>query len=129
MILIINLLLVYLYEYDKRFSSLEEFLFYDYNDPNYEESFKEFKTSYDIIIADPPFLSKECIEKISSIIKFISKPKAKIILCSGVLVSEWAKEFLNLDKCKFVPEHERNLGNEFASYANFDLDSYCLTNN
>lgn len=57
------------------------------------------------------------------IVRKIAKDDCKTVLCSGYAVKEWAKKFLGLDICKFEPQHERNLGNEFASYANFDLDS------
>lgn len=84
---------------------------------------EEYVETFDLIIADPPFLSEECIEKMGIVVRKISKPSCKTILCSGYVVHDWAKRYLNLEICKFEPQHERNLGNEFSSYANFDLDS------
>ncbi|XP_050078420.1 protein-lysine N-methyltransferase CG9154 [Anopheles maculipalpis] len=113
-----------LFEFDERFASYgDNFQQYDYNrayDAGYMDAFAD---KFDLIIADPPFLSEECIEKIGAIVKKISKQNAKIVLCSGAVVQEWAKEHLGVRLCQFRPEHERNLGNEFHSYANFDLDS------
>lgn len=114
-----------LFEFDSRFSSFgEDFVFYDYKDVNRNEFlFKSYESSFDIIIADPPFLSRECIEHTSKIIERIQKNDADIIVCSGQIVSAWLKELLKLNMCKFIPEHQRNLANEFCSFANFDLDS------
>ncbi|XP_035909534.1 protein-lysine N-methyltransferase CG9154 [Anopheles stephensi] len=113
-----------LFEFDERFASYgDNFQQYDYNrayDTGYMDAFAD---QFDLIIADPPFLSEECIEKIGVIVKKISKKDAKIVLCSGAVVQEWAKKYLGVSLCQFRPEHERNLGNEFRSYANFDLDS------
>jgi len=113
-----------LFEFDQRFSCYgQDFVFYDYNnvsdDPEYMH---EYLQQFDIVIMDPPFLSEECISKLALIVKKISKPKANLILCSGEVVEDWASTYMGLRKCRFCPEHERNLGNIFASYANFDLD-------
>ena len=81
--------------------------------------------SFDLIIADPPFLSEECISKMSKIIKQLQKSSdSKIIFCSGNVAQQWLAQYLSLNKCQYSPEHARNLGNEFASYANFNLDAY-----
>lgn len=116
---------VRLFEYDDRFAAFsEDYVHYDYNKAEQSDQYlNEFKAYFDVIIADPPFLSEECIRNTSKIVKKLRKEDSDIILCSGQVVEEWAREFLDLHQCKFYPEHERNLANEFRSYANFDLDS------
>uniref|UniRef100_A0A182NWT9 Protein-lysine N-methyltransferase n=1 Tax=Anopheles dirus TaxID=7168 RepID=A0A182NWT9_9DIPT len=113
-----------LFEFDERFAAFgDNFQQYDYNkayDPEYLDT---FANQFDLVIADPPFLSEECIEKIGVIVKKITKQNGKTVLCSGAVVEDWAKQHLDVTVCQFRPEHERNLGNEFRSYANFDLDS------
>uniref|UniRef100_A0A182IVJ4 Protein-lysine N-methyltransferase n=1 Tax=Anopheles atroparvus TaxID=41427 RepID=A0A182IVJ4_ANOAO len=114
---------VILFEYDERFAKYgDKFRKYDYNEACNPEYMEEFRNEFNLIIADPPFLSEECIQKIGVIIKKIAKQDAKVVLCSGAVVQDWAKEHLDVHVCNFRPEHERNLGNEFRSYANFDLD-------
>uniref|UniRef100_A0A182K7R8 Protein-lysine N-methyltransferase n=1 Tax=Anopheles christyi TaxID=43041 RepID=A0A182K7R8_9DIPT len=112
-----------LFEFDERFASYgDNFQQYDYNrafDLGYMDA---FSNQFSLVIVDPPFLSEECIEKIGVIVKKITKHDAKIILCSGAVVQDWAKKHLGVSMCEFRPDHERNLGNEFRSYANFDLD-------
>lgn len=67
-------------EYDSRFQVYnEDFIFYDYKEPlRLDEA---LKNSFDIVIADPPFLSEECLCKTAMTIKFLAKEK--IILCTG----------------------------------------------
>jgi EEF1A lysine methyltransferase 1 len=116
---------VYLFEYDDRFAVYDQhFVQYDYTKASMSNYLDQHINQFDIIILDPPFLSEECIENMSKIIKKVATQDAKIVLCSGKKVKDWAKTYLDLDQCKFEPEHERNLGNEFASYANFDLDEF-----
>lgn len=115
---------VRIFEYDNRFSVFDgDFVQYDYRciaDQN--DYLDEYKEYFDIVIADPPFLSKECIENTSKIINKVKKTNAKVILCSGQAVEEYVKEYLDLAQCEYRPQHERNLANEFCSYANFPLD-------
>lgn len=71
---------VILLEHDKRFDCFgEDFLFYDYNEPlNFPE---DLKSNFDVVLADPPFLSEECLGKVAESIKYMAKDK--IILCTG----------------------------------------------
>ncbi|XP_043929124.1 EEF1A lysine methyltransferase 1 isoform X2 [Protopterus annectens] len=74
---------VCLLEYDQRFSVFgEEFVFYDYNKPlNLPENLKV--KSFDLVIADPPYLSEECLRKTAETIKYLTK--GKILLCTGLM--------------------------------------------
>ncbi|XP_054990568.1 EEF1A lysine methyltransferase 1 isoform X2 [Sorex araneus] len=114
---------VYLFEYDRRFSIYgEEFIFYNYNHP-LELPAKVAAHSFDIVIADPPYLSEECLRKVSETIKYLTR--GKILLCTGAVMEDAAAELLGVKMCKFIPEHTRTLGNEFRCYVNYDsgLDS------
>lgn len=116
-----------MFEFDTRFSRYGDgFVHYDYNLADNEGYLDNFTQSFDLIIIDPPFLSEECSLKTAKITKKLAKPTSKLILCSGKTVQEWAEKYFGLKLCGFQPQHERNLGNEFASYANFDLDDYVL---
>lgn len=74
-------LAVYLFEFDRRFSIYgEEFIFYDYNNP-LDFPVNIARHSFDIVIADPPYLSEECLRKTSETIKYLTR--GKILLCTG----------------------------------------------
>lgn len=74
---------VVILEYDRRFSVYgEEFIFYDYNNPlNLPENL--LPHSFDIVIADPPYLSEECLQKTAETIRYLTK--GKILLCTGII--------------------------------------------
>ncbi len=76
---------VTLFEYDTRFAVHgDQFVHYDYNKPLMLPKHIE-RESYDLVIADPPFLSDECIQKFTETIKFITKQK--VIICTGMCVT------------------------------------------
>ena len=78
-----------LLEYDRRFEIYgDDFVFYDYNKPL--ELPKALQTEpFDLVIADPPFLSEECLQKTAQTIKLLAK--GKILLCTGTLIDKAIK--------------------------------------
>lgn len=131
--------LVTLFEYDERFATFgTDFVFYDYRNPLAVP--RDRNTYYDLVIADPPFLSEECLTKTCVTIKFLAKDK--IVLCTGKTLkkfrcyisqnnfagstmSDLAKRLLNVEQVKkFYPKHKNNLANEFFCYSNYNVD--CL---
>ncbi|XP_021520586.1 EEF1A lysine methyltransferase 1 isoform X1 [Aotus nancymaae] len=115
---------VYIFEYDKRFAMYgEEFIFYDYNHP-LDLPQRIPAHSFDIVIADPPYLSEECLRKTSETIKYLTQ--GKILLCTGAVMEEQAAELLGVKMCTFIPKHTRNLANEFRCYVNYDSGLDCL---
>ncbi|KAJ6662275.1 hypothetical protein lerEdw1_012438 [Lerista edwardsae] len=105
-------------EYDQRFSVYgPEYIFYDYNSPlNLPANL--VANSFDIVLADPPYLSEECLRKTAETIKYLTK--GKILLCTGAIMEEQAAKYLGVKMCKFIPRHTRNLANEFRCYVNYD---------
>ncbi|XP_053166166.1 EEF1A lysine methyltransferase 1 isoform X3 [Hemicordylus capensis] len=105
-------------EYDQRFSVYgTEYVFYDYNNPlNLPANLTAH--SFDIVLADPPYLSEECLRKTAETIKYLTK--GKILLCTGAIMEEHATRYLDVKMCKFIPKHTRNLANEFRCYVNYD---------
>lgn len=71
---------VVLFEYDQRFAMYGDyFVFYDYKDPlNIPD---KYQGSFDVVFADPPFLSKDCFVKVSKTVKYLMKDK--VIVCTG----------------------------------------------
>ncbi|XP_018564060.1 EEF1A lysine methyltransferase 1 [Anoplophora glabripennis] len=108
-----------LFEYDKRFAMYgKDFIMYDYKFPL---AIPRDKSSYyDIVLADPPFLSEECLTKTAVTIKFLTK--RKILLCTGAIMADLVRRLLDLKKSSFEPKHANNLANEFWCYTNFNID-------
>ncbi|XP_057805219.1 uncharacterized protein LOC131020440 [Salvia miltiorrhiza] len=109
-----------LLEYDKRFEQYrDEFTFYDYNQP--EDLPSSLKHSFPIVVADPPYLSKECLEKIAETVKFLCKPgECYLLLLTGEVQTDLAAELLGLRPCGFQPQHSSKLGNEFRLFTSYD---------
>ncbi|XP_022925564.1 EEF1A lysine methyltransferase 1 [Cucurbita moschata] len=112
-----------LLEYDERFSQHgSEFTFYDYNEP--EELPMELKHDFQIVIADPPYLSKECLEKVTRSISFLAQNRESyLLLLTGEVQAERAAELMGFHPCGFRPHHSSKLGNEFRLFTNYDPGS------
>ncbi|XP_062258546.1 EEF1A lysine methyltransferase 1 isoform X2 [Platichthys flesus] len=104
-------------EYDRRFATYgDDFIFYDYKQPlSLPPSLAP--QSFDVVLADPPYLSEECLSKVAQTIKYLSK--GKVLLCTGAMMENLAKELLGVKKCSFLPQHNRNLSNEFRCFVNY----------
>jgi hypothetical protein len=69
-------------EYDTRFRIFgKDFVPYDYNQPL--DLPPEFEGAFDIVVADPPFLSEECLRKTALTVRYLMKKN--VIVCTGVL--------------------------------------------
>uniref|UniRef100_A0A3P9M1Q5 EEF1A lysine methyltransferase 1 n=1 Tax=Oryzias latipes TaxID=8090 RepID=A0A3P9M1Q5_ORYLA len=111
-------------EFDRRFSTYrEDYVFYDYNQPLSLPVSVEPR-SFDIVLADPPYLSEECLSKVAETIKYLSK--GKVLLCTGAIMENLAKELLDVKMCSFEPRHNRNLSNEFRCFVNYPSSLMCL---
>jgi len=112
-----------LFEYDKRFAAYgKKFHFYDYKSPL--DVNRDLRERFDLVFADPPFLSEECLTKTMVTVKFLAKEKGKIVLCTGAVMASLANRLANLDVCKFEPVHENSLSNPFQCFANYDFDQH-----
>jgi EEF1A lysine methyltransferase 1 len=130
--------IVTLFEFDERFAAYGgDFCFYDYKNPLKVP--QEMAGSFDVVVADPPFLSEECLTKTAVTIRFLSKHK--VLLCTGKIfhyslktsfdwffylagatMTELAERLLQVKQLKYIPEHKNNLGNEFRCFTNYDCD-------
>uniref|UniRef100_G3NB08 EEF1A lysine methyltransferase 1 n=1 Tax=Gasterosteus aculeatus aculeatus TaxID=481459 RepID=G3NB08_GASAC len=69
-------------EFDRRFAAYgDDFVFYDYNEPLTLPPPAATEHSFDIVLADPPYLSEECLSKVSQTVRYLSK--GKVLLCTG----------------------------------------------
>ncbi|XP_061924441.1 EEF1A lysine methyltransferase 1 [Entelurus aequoreus] len=106
-----------LLEYDRRFSIYgQDFIFYDYNEPLALASSVP-PHSFDVVLADPPYLSETCLSRVSQTVKFLSK--GKVLLCTGSIMENLAKQLLDVNVCNFLPRHNKNLSNEFRCFVNY----------
>ncbi|XP_041806734.1 EEF1A lysine methyltransferase 1 isoform X2 [Chelmon rostratus] len=104
-------------EYDRRFAAYgDDFIFYDYNEP-LSLAASTAPQSFDVVLADPPYLSEECLSKVAKTIKYLSK--GKVLLCTGAVMENLAKDLLDVRMCSFLPKHNKHLSNEFRCFVNY----------
>ena len=115
---------VALFEYDKRFSIFgDSFNFYDLNKPLEIDS-KHHK-KYDIIVADPPFLNKETVQKVAESMKLISNEGSLKIFITGLQVQDAVVgEFpeLKLRENITIEHDKQRLQNPFGFFCGVDLE-------
>ena len=90
-----------LLEFDRRFQVYENFTFYDLNFPLAEEVKKLPESSFDVVLADPPFWLPEYLNKLFETINFISKEDAKVIVCAGPPMIEFMEESKGFTTCPY----------------------------
>ena len=101
-----------LFEYDKRFAAYgDNFHFYDYKSPL--DVNRDLREKYDLVFADPPFLSEECLTKTMVTVKFLIKDSGNVVLCTGAVMANLANRLANLNVCQYQPVHENSLSNPF----------------
>lgn len=109
-----------LLEYDERFGRYGgDFTFYDYNRP--EELPPALKHAYRIVVADPPYLSQECLVKVAKTVSFLAPPEGSfLLLLTGEVQTDRVLQLLNVRPCGFKPQHSNKLGNVFRLFTNYD---------
>merc|ERR1712179_734376 len=71
------------FEFDNRFAVYgSDFQFYDYKSPL--DIDRNLREKFDLVFADPPFLSEECLTKTMVTVKFLRKARARSC-CAPVL--------------------------------------------
>ncbi|GAQ88433.1 N-6 adenine-specific DNA methylase [Klebsormidium nitens] len=110
---------VHLFEFDNRFSSFgSQFTFYDYNKPVRLPA--EQKGHFQVVVADPPYLSDECIQKTAQTVEYLSCSNASRLILTGAVQRDRVWKYLGMRPCVFRPEHQKKLGNEFLVYTNYE---------
>ncbi|KAG6541058.1 hypothetical protein Mapa_017545 [Marchantia paleacea] len=108
-------------EFDERFSKFgADFVFYDYNRPLDVPS--ELHEAFHIVVADPPYLSRECLEKTVQTMKYLSKnvDTSPMMILTGAVQRDHIRELLQARPCRFRPLHTNKLGNEFMLFTTYD---------
>ncbi|KAI4503957.1 hypothetical protein M0802_001360 [Mischocyttarus mexicanus] len=110
-------------EYDYRFALYgEDFIKYDYKLPLNIP--KNLHNTFDLVIADPPFLSNECLGKTAATIEFLSKNK--VVLCTGAVMKNLARRLLKMEDKNLMEDQH---GNEIIQIDSDSCDENELTIN
>uniref|UniRef100_A0A4W5MX90 EEF1A lysine methyltransferase 1 n=1 Tax=Hucho hucho TaxID=62062 RepID=A0A4W5MX90_9TELE len=71
--------------------------------------------SFDIILADPPYLSEDRLTKVAQTVKYLAN--SKVLLCTGTIMEKHADKLMGLNICSFLPYH--NLANEIHCFTKY----------
>lgn len=106
----------YFFEVDKRFHALSKtsFVYYNLHEP--ETVPQELLGTFDVLVADPPFLNVDTQAKVAKTAKLLAKDGAKLMLCTGESIAEEARKMYGepwLEKLDLEVEHH-GLANAFG---------------
>jgi EEF1A lysine methyltransferase 1 len=75
----------------------------------------------DCVLADPPFLSDECLTKTAMTVRTLLRNKdCKTMVCTGRKMEEMVPRlFPGVNKVNFEPRHKGGLSNAFGCYMNW----------
>jgi EEF1A lysine methyltransferase 1 len=114
---------IYLFEYDTRFSRLtptpSHFVQYDFNKPLRIPPF--LKSQVDIVLADPPFLSDECLTRTAMTVRALRKKDGRTMVCTGRKMEDLVPRlFPGVGRVEFEPRHKGGLANAFGCFMNWE---------
>ncbi|CDS00892.1 uncharacterized protein SPSC_03227 [Sporisorium scitamineum] len=106
----------YVFEVDKRFHALSKtsFVYYNLHEP--ETVPQGLLGTFDVLVADPPFLNADTQGKVAKTALLLAKEGAKFLLCTGESIAEEARKMYGepaLEKLDLVVEHH-GLANAFG---------------
>lgn len=105
----------HLLEFDARYDCRGDFTLYDYNAPL--EVPAELHGAFDCVVADPPYLSEECLSKTAQTVRLLlATPASHRVLLTGAVMRKVALRELGVRPVVFRPQHISKLANEFLCY-------------
>ena len=98
--------------------ALGHFTYYDFNAP--EDVPEDLHQSFGVVVADPPYLSLECLQKTAVTMRLLAQDatQPRLYLLTGAVMREPAAQLLGLRPATFRPQHKNKLGNEFCLFTN-----------
>ena len=107
------------FDIDTSFQRDPGYVYYDFNLPeNIPDSLHNY---FDVVIIDPPFITREVWEKYANAIRLIRKPSAKIILSSISENASMLEELLQVHPCIFKPSIP-HLVYQYNFYTNYESE-------
>ena len=90
-----------MFDIDTKFSKDPNFVYYDFN--KWEELAPELYGAFDMVVIDPPFITREVWEKYAKCAKLILKPDGIFLISTIDENEEMIKELTGSEKKKFRP--------------------------
>ncbi|KAJ2524471.1 Protein-lysine N-methyltransferase efm5 [Coemansia sp. RSA 2049] len=111
----------FIFEFDQRFDVFkDQYVLYNFNKPLDFARASELKGKFKFFVADPPFLNKECLSQTIETVRFLAADDAKIMINTGAVMEDVAKDLVGARITGFNPAHRGGLSNEFRCYSTFE---------
>lgn len=106
----------YVLDFDEQWAKEPRFVKYDFNQPSNLPT--ELLHTFDCVLIDPPFITKEVWEKYAETAKLLLGDKGKIIVSSVAENDKLLKELLEVEPCVFQPSIP-NLVYQYNFFTNY----------
>ena len=92
---------------------------YDYNHPLRLPAYLHGKV--DRILADPPFLSDECLTRTAMSVRYLVRGGGRTMVCTGRKMEELVPRlFKGVKRVEFEPRHKGGLANAFGCFMDWE---------
>ena len=91
------------FDLDTQWAREPGFVKYDFNDPIGFDGFDDLKGTFDMVIIDPPFITREVWEKYTTTAKALLKPGGKVLASTIQENAPFMKELLGVTPQVFMP--------------------------
>mmetsp|Transcript_5880 Transcript_5880/g.10193 ORF Transcript_5880/g.10193 Transcript_5880/m.10193 type:complete len:190 (-) Transcript_5880:249-818(-) len=105
-----------LFDLDEQWSNLKNFVRYDFNQPT--EFPAELHHTFDMVVIDPPFITREVWEKFTETTKVLLAPGGKILASTIQENAPMMKELLDVNPSVFFPSIP-HLVYQYCFYVNY----------
>mmetsp|Transcript_51882 Transcript_51882/g.91140 ORF Transcript_51882/g.91140 Transcript_51882/m.91140 type:complete len:425 (+) Transcript_51882:62-1336(+) len=104
-------------DFDKQWSSDPGYVFYDFNEP--ESVPAELHGTFDFVLVDPPFITREVWAQYATTVKLLLRPNTGRILCTTIAENaKMMQDFLGLQPVRFRPSIP-TLVYQYSVYTNY----------
>jgi hypothetical protein len=113
------------FDFDTKFNKDPGYVFYDFNKP--EDIPSDLHGYFDMVVIDPPFITREVWEKYATATKLIIAPGAKILLSTIDENEPFIEELLGAKRRVFRPSIP-NLVYQYSLYSNYESEGLLSKN-
>eukprot|EP01038_Epipyxis_sp_PR26KG_P004828 gene4828-6766_t len=113
------------FDYDKKWENDPGFVHYDFNSPDFIP--ETTLVSFDLVVVDPPFITKEVWEKYATTSCLLLKPQGKVILTTVIENADLLKDLLQAKPTAFLPSIP-NLVYQYNLFTNYDSNIFSHKN-
>uniref|UniRef100_A0A7S2BFX1 Protein-lysine N-methyltransferase n=1 Tax=Florenciella parvula TaxID=236787 RepID=A0A7S2BFX1_9STRA len=103
-------------DYDRKWESEPGFVFYDYNEP--EAVPEEIKGTFDMLVIDPPYITREVWAQYAITAKLLLAPNGRVMLTTVAENAPMMKELLDVEPQTFRPSVP-NLVYQYCLYTSY----------